>query len=53
MRNDPADVDWKRILPLGYEAGVRYFYVEQEPPFAGPRMEAARTDYRYLARLTV
>ena len=53
---DPADVgsgslDWKRILPVGYEAGVRYYYVEQEPPFAGPRMDAARADYEYLARL--
>ena len=53
---DPADVgsgslDWRRILPVGYEAGVRYYYVEQEPPFAGPRMDAARADYEYLARL--
>lgn len=57
FRMDPADVgagtlDWKRILPVGYEVGVRYYYVEQEAPFAGPRMEAARTDYQYLARLT-
>ena len=53
---DPADVgsgtlDWKTILPVGYEAGVRHYYVEQEPPFAGPRMDAARADYEYLARL--
>lgn len=56
FRMDPADVgagtlDWKKILPLAYEAGVRYYYVEQEPPFAGPRMDAARADYEYLARL--
>jgi sugar phosphate isomerase/epimerase len=56
FRMDPADVgsgslDWPRILPVGYEMGVRYYYVEQEPPFAGPRMDAARTDYEYLARL--
>jgi len=53
---DPADVgsgylDWKAIIPAGYDAGVRYYYVEQEPPFAVPRIEAARTDYGYLARL--
>lgn len=53
---DPSDVgsgalDWTKILPVAYEAGVRYYYVEQEPPFAGPRMDAARTDYEYLARL--
>ena len=56
FKMDPADVgsgalDWKTILPVGYEAGVRYYYVEQEPPFAGPRMDAARADYEYLARL--
>ncbi|HUN71790.1 MAG TPA: sugar phosphate isomerase/epimerase [Steroidobacteraceae bacterium] len=56
FRMDPADVgagtlDWKRILPAGYEAGVRDYYVEQEPPFAGPRIDAARADYEYLARL--
>lgn len=56
FKMDPADVgsgtlDWKSILPVGYEAGVRHYYVEQEPPFAGPRMEAARADYEYLAGL--
>src|SRR6185437_3171606 len=56
FRMDPADVgagilDWKAILPAGYEVGVRHYYVEQEPPFAGPRMDAARADYAYLARL--
>ncbi|HZT02341.1 MAG TPA: sugar phosphate isomerase/epimerase [Steroidobacteraceae bacterium] len=56
FRMDPADVgsgslDWNAILPAAYRAGVRDFYVEQEPPFAGPRMEAARADYVYLADL--
>ena len=56
FRMDPADVgsgtlDWKAILPVGYDAGVKYYYVEQEPPFAEPRVDAARTDYEYLARL--
>jgi sugar phosphate isomerase/epimerase len=56
FKMDPADVgsgtlDWKSILPVGYDAGVRYYYVEQEPPFAGPRMDAARADYEYLARV--
>jgi sugar phosphate isomerase/epimerase len=53
---DPADVgsgalDWTKILPVAYATGVRYYYVEQEPPFAEPRMDAARADYEYLARL--
>jgi len=57
FRMDPADVgagtlDWKKILPAGYEAGVRDYYVEQEPPFTEPRIDAARADYEYLARLT-
>lgn len=56
FRMDPADVgsgtlDWKAILPAGYDAGVRHYYVEQEPPFAEPRLDAARADYEYLARL--
>jgi sugar phosphate isomerase/epimerase len=52
----PAEVgagvlDWARILPAAYAAGVRHFYVEQEPPFAIPRMEAATRSYGYLAQL--
>jgi sugar phosphate isomerase/epimerase len=51
---DPAeigagDLDWKRLLREGYAAGVRGFYVEQEPPFTRPRLEAAKIDYDYLA----
>jgi sugar phosphate isomerase/epimerase len=56
FRMQPADVgagslDWKAILPVAYAAGVRDFYVEQEPPFPVPRLQAARADYDYLARL--
>jgi sugar phosphate isomerase/epimerase len=56
FRMNPADVgagslDWKAILPVAYQAGVRDFYVEQEPPFTGPRMDAAQADYAYLAAL--
>lgn len=51
---DPAEIgsgvlDWKRLLPAAYAAGVRGFYVEQEPPFTRPRLEAAKLDYDYLA----
>ena len=53
---DPAEVgagtlDWARILPAAHAAGVRHFYVEQEAPFASPRMEAAARSAAYLARL--
>lgn len=52
----PAEVgsgtlDWAKILPAAYAAGVRHFYVEQEPPFAIPRIEAARKSYDFLSRL--
>lgn len=52
----PAEVgsgtlDWARILPAAYDAGVRHFYVEQEPPFAIPRIEAARKSFAFLSQL--
>ena len=52
----PAEVgsgtlDWARILPAARAAGVEHFYVEQEPPFTIPRIEAARKSYGYLAAL--
>jgi sugar phosphate isomerase/epimerase len=43
--------DWARILPEAKRAGVQHFYVEQEPPFAMPRMDAAAKSYAYLAGL--
>jgi sugar phosphate isomerase/epimerase len=43
--------DWAKLLPAAYDAGVRHFYVEQEPPFTIPRIEAARKSYQYLAAL--
>lgn len=54
LRMDPTEVgsgaiDWKRLLPAAYEAGVRSFFFEQEPPFARPRMEAAKISFDYLA----
>lgn len=43
--------DWARILPAAYAAGARHFYVEQEPPFAIPRLESVRRSYEFLAKL--
>ncbi len=43
--------DWSKLLPAAHAAGARHFYVEQEPPFAIPRMEAARRGYDFLAKL--
>lgn len=52
----PAEVgsgalNWKPILTAAYDAGVRHFYVEQEPPFSMPRIEAARQSYAFLSQL--
>ena len=43
--------DWAKILPAAHRAGVQHYYVEQEPPFAIPRMEAAARSYAFLAQL--
>jgi sugar phosphate isomerase/epimerase len=44
-------LDWARILPAAHRAGVRHFYVEQEPPFTIPRIEAASQSYAFLSKL--
>ncbi len=56
MKQDPAEVgsgtiDWSRILPVARASGVRRYYIEQEPPFAGPRMAAIAKSYAYLKAL--
>jgi len=56
LKMDPSDVgagrlDWKTILPAAYKAGVRNFFLEQEPPFDKPRMEAAENGYKFLSKL--
>jgi sugar phosphate isomerase/epimerase len=52
----PADVgsgtlDWARILPAAYKAGVQHFYLEQEPPFTTSRLDAIRHGYAFLSQL--
>jgi sugar phosphate isomerase/epimerase len=54
LNMDPAEIGsgklaWKTLLPAAYAEGVREFYVEQEPPFTRPRLEAAKISYDYLA----
>lgn len=56
LRQDPTEVgsgmiDWKRLLPAAYDAGVRGFYYEQEPPFAHTRLESAKISFDYLAKV--
>ena len=52
----PAEVgsgvlDWRRIMAAAHRAGVEHYLVEQEPPFAIPRIEAAAKSFDFLARL--
>jgi len=46
-----GQMDWARLLPAAHAAGVDGFFVEQEPPFSRPRIEAARLDADYLLKL--
>ncbi len=54
LKQDPTEVgsgmiNWKKLLPAAYAAGVRDFFVEQEPPFAHARIESAKISHDYLA----
>lgn len=42
-------VDWPPIVAAAKAAGVEYYYVDHDPPFAGKTaFEAAKIDYDYL-----
>jgi sugar phosphate isomerase/epimerase len=41
-------IAWKELLPVAHDAGVRHFYVEQEPPFLIDRFEAVARSYAFL-----
>ncbi|HEX5263772.1 MAG TPA: sugar phosphate isomerase/epimerase [Phenylobacterium sp.] len=56
FQQDPTEVgsgtiDWKRLLPASYAAGVRGYFVEQEAPYDKPRMESVRISGEYLGKL--
>jgi sugar phosphate isomerase/epimerase len=56
FEQDPTEIgsgiiDWKALLPAAYAHGVRGFFVEQEPPFARPRLEAVKISFDYLNAL--
>ncbi len=46
-------LDWPRIFAAARQAGVTRCYVEQEPPFSRPALEAIRASYDYLLGLEV
>ena len=56
FQQDPTEVGsgiipWPKLLPAAYAEGVRGFFVEQEPPFARPRIEAAKISFDYLDKV--
>jgi sugar phosphate isomerase/epimerase len=56
LQMDPTEIgsgtlNWKTLLPAAHAAGVRHFFVEQEPPFERPRIEAAKLSHDFLARV--
>jgi sugar phosphate isomerase/epimerase len=56
FEQDPTEVgsgkiDWPRLLPAAQAAGVRDFFVEQEPPFAHSRLESVGISFDYLSKL--
>lgn len=46
-------VDWPAVLRAARTAGVSHAYVEQEPPFDIPRMEAARRSAAFFNALSI
>ena len=46
-------LDWPRIFAAAKVAGVKGYFVEQEPPYARPPLEEIRISYEYLHKLKV
>lgn len=58
FQQDPTEIgsgmiDWKTLLPAAYAAGIRDFFVEQEAPFAKPRLGSVKVSFDYLNGLVV
>jgi len=56
MRLQPTEVgsgsiEWPRLLHAAFKAGVRHFYVEQEPPFTMSPLTSASKSYQYLSHI--
>jgi sugar phosphate isomerase/epimerase len=53
LQQDPTEVGngtlpWQALLNTAYEAGIRRYFVEQEPPFPGDRFDSIARSLRYL-----
>jgi sugar phosphate isomerase/epimerase len=56
LQLDPTEIgsgilNWRGILETAIASGVEHFYVEQEPPFTRPEIEAAKISYDYLSQV--
>ena len=56
MQQKPTEVgsgimNWPAILKAARSAGVRNFFVEQEPPFTGARIDSLKKSLTYLRKL--
>lgn len=56
LQLDPTEVgsgvlNWRAILETAISSGVEHFYVEQEPPFTRPEIEAAKISFDYLSQV--
>jgi sugar phosphate isomerase/epimerase len=46
-----GQIDWTTVLPAAYAAGVRDFFVEQDPPHRSEPMGSLARSFRYLTSL--
>ena len=44
-------IDWRRLLPIAYAAGVRRFFVEQEASSERNPIEELKASHDFLVRL--
>lgn len=44
-------IDWAKVLSAARAAGIKHFYVEQDPPFAIPRTQMITEAYAYLSQV--
>ena len=56
MQQKPTEVgsgtmNWPAILKTAQSTGVRNFFVEQEPPFTGARIDSLHKSLSYLRKL--
>jgi sugar phosphate isomerase/epimerase len=45
-------IDWKPIFAEAPRAGVRHYFIEQEPPFERPPFESVRLSYDWMRSVT-